>query len=298
MPKWDSGVLKICSKLDRSEQVFIVPIGIQYRYVEPPWKSLDKLLSELEVACGLPVDTGRGDLSDCPHHLESEEVQHFYQRLYRVGEHLLSLLEDFYAHFYHQILPLASNQTGGTQAASLSDSHTQFTARLQALLDAALRVVEQDFNLQPKGSLIDRCRRLEQAGWDWIYREDIKNPEALSPLERGLADRIAEEASLKMWHMRLVESFVAVTGRYVLEKPTAERFADTSLLLWDVIVRIKGGNPFHRPRLGKVWVQMTVGQPISVSDRWDVYQVNRRSAKQAVTDLTQELQTALEGMIK
>jgi hypothetical protein len=164
-------------------------------------------------------------------------------------------------------------------------------------LDAALQVAEQYFNLQPKGNLIDRCRRLEQAGWDYIYREDIKNIEALSPLKRGLADRIAEEANLRMWHMRLVESFVAVTGRYVLEKPTVERFAETTLLMWDMITRIKGGNPFRRPRLGKQWVQMTVGQPISVSDRWEAYQASRRGAKQAIADLTHDLQTALERMI-
>lgn len=100
-----------------------------------------------------------------------------------------------------------------------------------------------------------------------------------------------------MWHMRLVESFVAVTGAYVLEKTTADRFAETTLLMWDMITRIRGGNPFNRPRLGKQWVQMTVGQPLSVSDRWDTYQGSRRGAKQSVADLTQDLQTALEGMI-
>jgi hypothetical protein len=148
--------------------------------------------------------------------------------------------------------------------------------------------------LQPKGSLIDRCRRLEQAGWDWIYREDIKNIETLSPLEKGLADRIAEEAALRMWHMRLVESFVAVTAKYVVEKNTAERFAETTLLIWDVMTRIKGGDPFKRPQLGKQTVQLTIGEPISVSDRWIDYQTSRRKA---VTELTKDLQTALEKMI-
>jgi hypothetical protein len=100
-----------------------------------------------------------------------------------------------------------------------------------------------------------------------------------------------------MWHMRLVESFVAVTGAYVQEKPTVERFAETTLLMWDAIARIKGGNPFRRPRLGKQSVQMTVGEPISVSERWEAYQASRRSAKQSVAELTQNLQTALEAMI-
>jgi hypothetical protein len=42
---------------------------------------------------------------------------------------------------------------------------------------------------------------------------------------------------------------------------------------------------------------MTVGQPMSVSEHWEAYQASRRGAKQAVADLTQDLQTALEGMI-
>lgn len=273
-------------KAGRSEQVFILPIGIQYRYVEPPWKALEKLLTQLEADSGLEEEA-RGEES-------------LYRRLYRLGEHLLSLMEEFYTRFYHQ--PIASTKVStvaieDTLESKLPRSSQEFATRLQALLNTALQVAEQYFGIVPKGNLSDRCRRVEQAGWDYIYREDIKDIEALSPLERGLSSRIAEEANLRMWHMRLVESFVAVTGDYVLENPTVERFAETTLLMWDMITRIKGGNPFQRPRLGKQSVQMTVGEPISVSDRWEVYQASRRSGKLAVAHLTHELQTALEKMI-
>jgi hypothetical protein len=145
--------------------------------------------------------------------------------------------------------------------------------------------------------VIDRCRRLEQAGWNYIYREELKNVKALSPLERGLANRVAEEANLRMWHMRLVETFVSVTGQYVIEKPTVERFAETTLLLWDMVTRIKGSNPFHRPRLGKQQVQLTIGQPLSVSDRYPAYHASRQGARLAVAELTKDLQHALEGLI-
>lgn len=253
-------------KAGRSEQVFIVPIGIQYSYVEAPWQAVEQILSQLEADSGL----------------EPKQEESLYRRLYQLGEHLLKLMEDFYAQFYPQMPKVTA---------------TEFATRLQALLDVALKVAEQYFNISSSGSLSDRCRRVEQAGWDRIYREDIKNLDALSPLERGLANRIADEANLRMWHMRLVESFVEVTGDYVLKKHTVERFAETTLLMWDMMTRIKGNNPFARPRLGKQRVQMTIGEPISVSDRWEVYQTNRRSAKQAVTDLTSDLQTALEKMI-
>lgn len=72
---------------------------------------------------------------------------------------------------------------------------------------------------------------------------------------------------------------------------------ETSWLISDMMTRIKGGNPFNRPKLGKQCAYVTVGTPISVSDRWDDYQDNRRAAKQAVADLTQDLQTALQDLI-
>ncbi|MBW4494380.1 MAG: 1-acyl-sn-glycerol-3-phosphate acyltransferase [Oscillatoria princeps RMCB-10] len=265
----------------RAEQVLIVPIGIQYRYVEEPWDGVDKLLSQLEAESGLPpvYDGSKGD--SFTQHSTLTPQHTFYRRLIRLGGHLLAIMEEYYSQFYHKKLPPAA------ESKDLSE-------RLSALLDVALQVAEDYFGLSPKGNFIDRCRRLEQAGWERIFREDIKEFDSLSPLERGLADRIAEEASLRMWHMRLVESFVAVTGKYVQEKPSVERFAETALLLSDMITRIKGGNPFGRPQLGKQRVRMTVGEPISVSARWDAYKASRRSA---VADLTKDLQIALEGMI-
>ncbi len=290
-------------KSGRAEQVLIVPVGIQYRYVEAPWQSLEKLLTQLEAASGLTDEElkveGSKELKveswkvvgfNQSDNLQSANLQpHLYQRLYRLSDRLVSLMEEFYTRFYHQTLP--------KQQESATHPNEALTVRLQGLLNVALHVAEEYFDLSPKGSLIDRCRRLEQAGWNYIYREELKKVKALSPLERGLADRIAEEANLRMWHMRLVESFVAVTGHYVIEKPTVERFAETTLLLWDMVTRIKGSSPFQRPQLGKQRVQMTVGQPLSVSDRYPVYQASRQGARQAVADLTQDLQHAMEGLI-
>ncbi|NJP12072.1 MAG: 1-acyl-sn-glycerol-3-phosphate acyltransferase [Leptolyngbyaceae cyanobacterium RU_5_1] len=271
-------------KAGRSQPVLIVPIGIRYRYITPPWEALERILTGLETDTGLGTD---------PKHLGDLHDKVLYKRLYRLGEHLLSFMETYYSRFFH--INLSATITPKSEVAPPL-SEEAFTARLNALLDGALQVAEQFFNLQPKGNLIDRCRRLEQAAWDCIYREDLKL-ETISSLERGLADRIAEEADLRVWHMRLVESFVAVTGKYVREKPTVERFAETTLLVWDMMCRIKGGNPFKRPKLGAQKAFITVGQPISVSDRWESYQGGRKNAKQAVATLTQDLQIALEKMV-
>ena len=255
------------------EKVIILPIGIQYHYLTPPWRSVAQLLAELESDSGLPVASNT--------ELDQEQL---YQRLYALGEHLLSLMENFYREFYHQSFPVVSE----------GDANAILSNRLQNLLNISLTVAEQYFNIPQKGNTIDRCRRLEQAGWDYIYREEFKVKNQVSAVERGLGDRVAEEANLRMWHMRIVETFVAVTGYYVKEKPSVDRFAETTLLLWDLVTRLKGGNPFFRPDLGKQRVKITVGEAISVSDRFSDYKSDRRFA---VANLTQDLQTSLSNLV-
>ncbi|MGB3136120.1 MAG: 1-acyl-sn-glycerol-3-phosphate acyltransferase [Nodosilinea sp.] len=265
---------------NRTEQVAIAPLGISYCYLTPPWKELDRWLDRLEHENNLT--TAKTDYA--PGDATGDAVEHRYQRLHHLGEHLLTQMEGYYNRVYGTAL--APSQTD-TVPPSLGD-------RLQALRDAALQVAETYFRLPPKGGPIDRCRRIEQAGWERIFRQDLAAERPLSSVERGLADREAEEASLRMWHMRLVESFVAVTGQYVKQRPSAERFAETVMILRDTVCLIQGKNPFPRPRLGPLRAVLTVGEPISVSDRWAAYRANR---KQAVARLTAELQTALEDLL-
>jgi hypothetical protein len=262
-------------KAGRPETVWVVPIGIQYRYADAPWTALDQLMTSLETESGLAAQPFNGS--------EAEREAAFYQRLTRLGDQLLTKLEQFYTRFYHR---------------KLESRDRDISARLQMLLETALQISEEFFGLSAQGNFNDRCRRIEEASWTYIYREDVPDPAQLCSLDRGLGDWIAEEASLRSIHMRLVESFVAVTGSYVQEKPTFERFAETTLLMFDLLARIRGDKYPQRPRLGDRIAEMTVGTPISVSDRWESYATNRRTAKQAVGDLTQELQTALEQMMQ
>jgi 1-acyl-sn-glycerol-3-phosphate acyltransferase len=273
----------------RDEDVLIVPIGIQYYYVGEPWLSLENLIHELEQECGLDVD--RRDTIVAIRQSDGRPMRKLlYDRFYRLSQHLLYQMENFYAQFYQYQIP-------ERPTLDRSISRTEISQRLQHILDFALQVSENYFNLEPKGTKIDRCRRIEQAGWDWIYREELTPPHQLPTVSRKLADRIATEADLRMWHMRIVESFVAVTGSYVKDRPTIDRFAETTLLLWDLVSQIKGKQPGKRPNIGNRRVQMTICNPIPLSDYWDRYKSGRRAAKQAVTDLTQELQTVMEGTV-
>ena len=266
-------------KAERSEAVAIAPLGIEYYYQTAPWQYLEELLSQLEIDSGFNnTSTSAMGLVNGLTPTESQEAS-LYQRLYALAEYLLSLMEQFYSKFYQQ---------------KLASENQELPSRLQALLNAALQVAEQSFGVKPNGNISDRCRRVEQAGWNRIYRDDLSEPETLAPAARGLANLVASEAELRLWHMRLVENFVSVTGNYVAEKPTVERFADTILLLWKMIAQLKGESNLKPPYLGKKWVQFTAMPPFFIADYWEQYKTNRR---QAVADLTQDLQEALEKSI-
>ena len=260
----------------RTERVEVLPIGLQYAFSRPVWPAIETLLSELERLAGLPTD---------PSHSLAYEL--LYGRLHALAERLLILMEGFYRDAYHKPLPEPAPLPAG------EDGHRALTERLQRLLETALEVVETSFGIQPRGDLASRCRRLEQAGWERIH--PTNGGGRRSPLERGLADRLAEETERRLWHMRLVEAFVAVSGTYVRERPSQERFADTLLLLWDTQARILGLSAWDRPRLGPRQVWITIDQPIVIDGRLAAYRADRR---QAVADLTAELQRRLQSLIR
>ncbi|MEB3156978.1 MAG: 1-acyl-sn-glycerol-3-phosphate acyltransferase, partial [Cyanobacteriota bacterium] len=217
-------------KAGRTERMVIVPVGLQYTFSQPVWPALDNLLRQLEREAGLD------SVSD-----PDPGPETLYGRLVALAERMLTLMETFYRDAYHRPLPVAGPLPAGDAGqAALAD-------RLGRLLETALEVVESSFGLPARGDLGSRCRRLEQAGWERIHPPG-GNGVRRSALERGLADRLAEETERRLWHMRLVEAFVAVSGGYVRERPSQERFADTLLLLWDTQCRLLGGTPVDRPR--------------------------------------------------
>jgi 1-acyl-sn-glycerol-3-phosphate acyltransferase len=261
-------------KAARSESVMILPIGLQYHYVDQPWDRLNELMLDLESTMGLPLQPILGTNPDS-----------FYQRLLVISETLLIKLEKFYQQFY----PGAAKDTNNS-VADTDRPHSEITQRITQLLDHALGVAESYFNIPAQGTPVDRCRRLEELSWMQIYRSDL---DQASALDRGLADWMAQEASLRIIHMRLAESFVAVTGHYVAEKPSFERLAEMTLLMFDAIARLRGDKLPQRPNLGWRKITMTVTEPISVSDRFAQYSTNRRSARAAIDTLTEDIRQAL-----
>ncbi|AFY73337.1 hypothetical protein Syn7502_01238 [Synechococcus sp. PCC 7502] len=262
----------------RQEQVVILPVGIQYQYLGNPWVKIDHLLTHLEQECGLEKPS-----------IQSEER---YSRLYALGEYLLEFVHKHYQQFYPSYLRLDIKQENNQSSES---GNPEFGDRLQKLLDQILGVAEANFGIKSKGTIIDRSRRLEQAGWDRIFRSDL---DRLSVLEKGFANQLAKEANMSHWHLRMAESLMAITGNYVQSHPSPTRFAEILLLIWRSLSRIKN-QPFGKfPYLGDRSCYISIGDPIIVSNYFPKYQSSRANAKECVATVTAELQTALEKLIQ
>ncbi len=261
----------------RTEQVVIVPVGIQYQYNSDCWESIDQLLVKIEQECGLIK----------PPVLPEER----YQRLYSLGEFLLEFVDKHYQQFY-------GGYNNYNESAKNQNLEGDFGDRLQLLLDKILRVAEANFSIKAKGTTVDRCRRLEQAGWDRIFRHNITDFTNLSVLEKGFADQVAKEANTSHWHLRLAESLTSITGKYVMAHPSPNRFAEVLLIIWRALNRVKS-QPFGKvPNLGDRSCVISIGELISVSDRFAAYQSSRAAAKACVSELTNDLQAALESLIE
>lgn len=273
----------------REEDVLVVAIGIQYFYINESWADLERLIHQLELECGMVVD--RHDSLASIQQSDGRPLQKLpYNRFYRLSQHLLYQIENGYAQFYQYQFP-------ERPPLGRAISRTEIADRLQQLLNFALQVSERYFRIESKGTNTERCRRIEQVGWDWIDREEFASPYSFSPVNRAFANRIATGADLRLWHLRIVENFVPIVSAYIKDKPTFDRFAENTLLLWDLLAQIGSIQTNRRPSLGKRSARITICNPIPISDYWDRYQIDRDRARQAIVDLTQELQTAMEGTI-
>ena len=250
----------------RAERVLIVPVVLRYRLLRRDWGPIDRLLASLETRLGITPGNG-GDTTP-------SSAGHRYARLVRLAEALMAALETFYR--------LAPLPPAGLEARLL--------ARLTRLQQSALAVPESHFDLRPKGTVEERCRRIEQAGWQAMYRDDL---ELCPPLQRSLADWSATEAARCLDHMRLAEHFASMGVSYVAEKPSLDRYREVLLILAGAIAWIRGRPAPSPTALGPRQVRIVVGEPIELGDgRIAAYRLDRR---QAVDRLTEQIREGLQA---
>jgi 1-acyl-sn-glycerol-3-phosphate acyltransferase len=272
--------LEDLKKQNRNELVYIIPMGIKYKFKNENWEGLNKILISFKEILGkdfLENETVPNDNLS----LMNEAQRISYTRLMQVFNSILTLLENYF-------------QTYFFKQKQVVDSFN-IEKRIQFLAENVLSVEENFFGLKARGSIIDRCRKLEQASWDWIYREDYFSEKSL-PLQ-SLENRIAFDAKRQDWNMRLIESLVAIQNNYIPTKPSFERFMDVTLLLHDTLTKIITGSGQKRPIVENLDSTIRFGKPILVNDYIEEINSSRIGAKSAMSKITIELTQRLNDLM-
>ena len=248
-------------KANDERPLVVLPIGIHYSWRHPNWIALEARLACLERHLGISSpDAG-------PDNPETSSRD----RLIQIGMNLLKALEQL-----ERLKP---------------DPAQTFSERIDAYRRHGLAKAETHFGLRAVGNLQERCRRIEQAAWDRIYREGV---DQLPPLERSLADWEAREADLQLTRMRLVEHFTSVSGHYISDRPDFDRFAEMLLLVEEAIGWIEDKPWKGQPSLGPQRVEVQLGRALPVRPRLNQYRSNRREAMQR---FMQDLEQALVALM-
>jgi hypothetical protein len=260
LPRIEQGVIRIgiwCAedlkKEKRAESVVIVPLSIHHGWPKAARRGLEKLITFTERECGISPGAGTRP----------------FARLSAIADRALALMERHYARFYGAPCP-----AGNPPRAE----------RLAGVIEAALRAAERILCVKPDGDAIRRVYKIRQTGWDRIFRADIEDLNALPPLERRVADRLAAEAWLASRHMELVDLAYYLDFDRLKEDDPLELFIETAENYYDLVSRFSGGNISDRLGVPGKNATVVVGEPIIVSGAMDRYATDKKGTIDSLTD--------------
>jgi hypothetical protein len=223
-------------KKGRDEEVLVLPVGLEYRFPRHPERLLEILIGRIARTGGLrEPDPGPAR-----------------ERLLDLTEQLVAKIEAYYARFFGS--PPAG--AGATPAAG------GLQERIERVCDTALRVPERFMRLRPEGDLLTRVFTVRQRGWDYLFRGDVPPEGRASPLDRLLADRLADEAYLQLRHNELVDVLEYVRPDYIGPGASLNRQVEYALNLADVENRLLGGDVSSRYSPPGKQVRIRIGEPL------------------------------------
>jgi hypothetical protein len=234
---------------DRPERVVVLPLSVHYRYGNDAPRVLEHILDLIERECGIQAERGASPIL----------------RLRAAAQAIVALAE----HFYSEL-----DSTTPPESGSLNE-------RWAAVIDSALRAGERALGLSSDGGLIPRLYRIRQAGWDRLYRGDLR-PKSLPPLARALIDREAGEAWYAMRHMELADLGSYLDFDYPKDDDP-DILIETACNYWDLTSRLSGGNITDRLNFAKKDAVIVVGDPLELRSRLGRYHESRKAALEETT---------------
>jgi hypothetical protein len=268
-------------KAGRSEEVLIVPACTSYHYDPRDWRGLLRLLAAAERESGLTSPPVRPGERLPPDDAAREAI---HARIMKLWEKLVDTAERHYTRFHGARFGL---RTAGDSGAGRTPEGLQ--ERMAAVCEAAIRAAERFFGIvrpdSVRGDFVQRVFATRQAGLQWMFREDIADLEALSPVERALADRVAIDAWIANRHVELVDLLEYLRVDYLTPRSGFDRWVEVVTNLWDLANRLQGGNISGRANPFWKTARIIVGEPIRVSPLWESYRQDRRRAVSGLTEV-------------
>ncbi len=192
--RFERGVAQFCfwaiddmKKGEIETPLFVVPMGIKYRYTQDMWNVIDTALTNLERSI-LPSD--------------ARTPAERYQRLRRIGIAILSTLADEYQ---YKVEPTAS-----------------LNQHIQGLKEQILTHVEKILGIQSESDILTRVRALKNIVDAEVYR-DI---DQMTEYERKIHEEQLQKFQQFYPDLERLINFIAITDGYVAEEPSAERYLE------------------------------------------------------------------------
>ena len=229
-------------KLGKEPVLPIVPVAIKYCFVDDPVPEIHARLAFLEDAVGIAGGSDRRE----------------YDRLIALGERVASMVERQYR------LP---------EAAGL-----ELDVRIMRLKEHIIeRVAAEIRETPPDGPLPEQMRFLFNA----LRSYSMEFVEANSGYEQRIHQRRMEHAEPLFADLLRLHDFLALTGHYVRDHPTWERFADVlSRLEQEIFGRARSWTP--------VEARVRIADPVRLEEWLGSYKENRKAAVGAATKLLEK----------
>ncbi len=192
--RFERGVAQLCfwaiddmKKGDIDKPLYVVPLGIKYRYTQDMWDVIDTALTNLERSI-LPSE-------------ERTPIER-YQRLRRIGIAILSTLADEYQ---YKVDPTAS-----------------LNEHIQGLKEQILTHVEKILGIQSEIDVLSRVRVLKNIVDAEVYRD----VDQMTEYERKIHEEQLQKFQQFYPDLDRLINFIAITDGYVAEEPSAERYLE------------------------------------------------------------------------
>ena len=228
----------------------VVPIAIKYRCADSARPAIENSLRDLEHAL----------------HLSQAPKATAYQRLLRVGQKMLAALE------------LDLGMKGG-EAMPLQERIQAYRKRNMERVARAIGT-----EIQAKLTPADQLHVLFHDLKSWVG----ELPADQTEYDLVLYRRRVEIAAPLFHDLLRLQNFIAITGTYIAENPTAERFLETiGRLEKEVFGQVRHG--VTREAL------VRIAPPIRLEERYEEYRKNKR---EVVTRTTAEMEGTIRQMLQ